>query len=217
MTALVCPSAGVLELQRALDKVVSDAARFGVSAPAELHGHALVQGKDDWTPMAQMVRARIGIYEATLGAINAVEGVQLLQCGVDRGRLNARYVRPWHPHRVTLGNILQRLDDCARLLGEPVLTIADEVGEHDVHRAHVWSYQHVGTASHFHDKLTWIADTLHFAPSNRSRLLQAADMVSYLHFRWRRTAIADPRATKVNDDLWARIEPLVRLRHFWTP
>jgi hypothetical protein len=167
--------------------------------------------------MAPLIRARIGVYGAALDAIASAGKLRLFLCGVDRARLQGRYVSPWHPHTVTLGHVLQRLNDHGSALDQPVLTIADEVGNHDTHRAHVWSYQHEGTVSRFHGKLTWIADTLHFAPSKHSRLLQAADIVSYLHFRRRRTPISDARALKANDDLWARVEPLVQCRHFWRP
>jgi hypothetical protein len=217
MTGLCCPSDSLLRLQSDLDAVVASAAKFGVSEQAELHGNALVHGKDDWVPMAPAIRARIQIYESALDAVAAAPGLQVFQCGVDRARLVARYAKPWHPHTVTLSHVLQRLDGYAAGIGQPVLTIADEVGDHDVHRADLWSYQRTGTISYFHDRLNNIADTLHFAPSKHSRLLQAADLVSYLHFRVRRTPIKDARAVKANADLWARVAPLLRHPHFWTP
>lgn len=218
MTGLCCPSDSILKLEVELDDVVDNAARdYGVSEDAELHGNAIVHGKDDWAPMAKLVRARIGVYSDALDAIAAAPGVQVFQCGLDIERHRARYANPWHPHSVVLSNVLQRVDGYAKAMDLPVLTIADEVGDHDVHRADVWSYRRVGTISYFHGRLTNIADTLHFAPSKHSRLLQAADLVSYLHYRIRRTPISDSRAVRANDELWDKVKSLRRHPHFWKP
>ncbi|WP_193694320.1 DUF3800 domain-containing protein [Mycobacterium tuberculosis] len=43
-------------------------------------------------------------------------------------------------------------------------------------------------------------DALHFAPSKHRRLLQAADLVSYLHFRRRRSDVKDARSVKTTND-----------------
>ncbi|WP_369024053.1 DUF3800 domain-containing protein [Nocardia cyriacigeorgica] len=218
ISAVICPSTAVLGLAADLDRVVAKAAQaWGVDARAELHGNDLVQGKGDWSGMARQVRARIGIYHDAFGAIAATPGLKLILRGVDRKRLEARYVSPYHPHRVVLEHILQRLNDYAATQQQPVLVIADEVGDHDSHRKSLWEYQHVGTGGYWGTKLTNVADTIHFAPSCDSRLVQAADLVSYLHFRMRRTPITDERAKKANELLWSTVEPRVHSKHIWCP
>jgi hypothetical protein len=95
LTALGCPANSLISIQRALDDIVTSAAQtYGVSSTAELHGNALVQGTDEWLTMAPMIRARIGVYEATLDAIANADGLRLFLCGVDRARLQARYRAP---------------------------------------------------------------------------------------------------------------------------
>lgn len=60
-------------------------------------------------------------------------------------------------------------------------------------------------------------DTLHFGPSNHSRLLQAADMVSFV---WRRRCTvneADPRAAAAMERIWQAFAPAVAVQWIWQP
>ena len=72
------------------------------------------------------------------------------------------------------------MDECATSLGDYVLVIADEVDGQARHHADLSSYREVGTTGYRHRKLTRIVDTLHFAPSHASRLVQAADVITFL-------------------------------------
>ena len=74
-------------------------------------------------------------------------------------------------------------------LGDYALVIADEVDSQARHRADLSSYREVGTTGYRHRKLTRIVDTLHFAPSHASRLVQAADVITFLY----RASIHPPR------------------------
>lgn len=68
------------------------------------------------------------------------------------------------------------------------------------------------TLSRYGGKLDRAVDALHFAPSRHSRLLQAADLVSFLHFRIRRTPEADPRSAKASANLWDIVDHQVRTK-----
>ncbi|MCA2209571.1 DUF3800 domain-containing protein [Nocardia rosealba] len=218
IAAVVCPSAEILGLAARLDAVVMKATgTWGTSERAELHGNDLVQGKHDWAPIARQVRARIGVYRDALRATADTRGLLVMLQGVDRQALEARYEVPWHPHRVVLERLLERLNDEAVRQGLPILVIADEVDGHDGHRKSLWEYQHIGTGGIDGRMLTNVADTIHFAPSCDSRLLQAADLVSYMHYRMRRTQVSDERAKKANEMLWSVIEPNVCSVHIWKP
>jgi len=66
--------------------------------------------------------------------------------------------------------------------------------------------------------ITRIVDTLHFAPSSASRLVQAADLVVFMHNRIESTLPdADKRAVAVNESLWRRIEKRIEHRYCWNP
>jgi hypothetical protein len=217
LTALVVPSDSALQLQNDLDGVVNDATMSGYNLPpdAELHGHQLVHGKGDWESMAAMVRARIQIYAKALRAIAACDGAEIAMRGIDIKRLNDRYTDPWHPHRVAIDFMAQSLNALSKRRDTHFLAIADEIEQADTLRASYWAFQRYGTLSYWSGAIDRAVDALHFAPSKHSRLLQAADLVSYLHFRMRRSGVTDPRAIKANRDLWDIIAAKRKVWQIW--
>jgi hypothetical protein len=218
IAAVVCPETEVQALTDGLDAVVAKAAAgyHDVSSRAELHGHSLFHGKDDWLPLAVMPRARIGVYADALDAI-AERNVDIFIRGVDRKRLVERYVYPDHPHSVVLMHLLERLDEYAAGEQELVLVIADEVDRADEYRRNLWGFQRASTTGYRSRQLTRILDTIHFAPSNASRLVQAADLVAYLHCRIHSGAERDKRAKRANDALWERLAGRLNHVHCWYP
>jgi hypothetical protein len=181
-----------------------------------LHGHALFHGIEDWARTAGMPRARIGIYHKALAAI-ADCAPEICIRGVDIPGLNQRYGSPDHPHSVVLQHLLERIDERAEELDERVLVIADDIDAPNDHRRNLRHFQRHSTPGYKSRQLTRIVDTMHFAPSRASRLLQAVDLVAYLHYRITSGRDSDARAIKANRDLWARIEPLVFHSACWRP
>lgn len=218
IAAVVCPEAVVVPLTEALDAVVAKASRSytGIGLNAELHGHALFHGKEDWVPVATMPRVRIGVYNEAFEVIGAHD-VRIIIRGVDIARLKARYVYPDHPHSVVLAHLLERVDEHAERQNELVIVIADEVDDAAEHRRNLWFFQRYATSGYRARQLTRIVDTIHFAPSKSSRLLQAADLVAYLHFRRRSGVETDARAVRANDALWDRISQRIGHLNCWTP
>ena len=216
LTALVVPNDVALQLQNRLDEIVRDATlNFGVPLAAELHGHPLLHAKDAWEPMKQPVRARINVYGAALRAIANCEGIQIVMAGIDIARVNRRYTTPPHPHTEALDQLAQSVNSLATERGTDFLAIADEIDQSDTLRASYWDMQRLDTLSRYGGKLDRAVDALHFAPSRHSRLLQAADLVSYLHFRIRRTSEVDPRSAKASADLWDIVDHQVGTKTFW--
>lgn len=221
MVALAVAERHLRPLHAALDSVVRKAAdSYPVDQYAELHGHALVQARDDWRRMGNkghnMVRARIGIYADAMKAIGAHD-VQVIVRGLDlraywsqtaSGQASADMPPP---HQLVLRHLLERICEHAGVQGELALVIADEIDGADDHRRHFRDYQTVGSG------LPCIVDTIHFAPSQASRLLQAADLVAYLHRRLVSGQDGDPRARKANERLWSHITPRVVHQHCWAP
>lgn len=216
--AVVVPDDVARPLADALDGVVWDASRaFDVSSRAELHGHPLMQGKGDWAALKDKIRARVGIYEDAMTAIGAHE-VHIVCCGVDVDRLKARYgVAADPPHKVVLQHVLERVDRLARKAGQNALIVADEVSEEDQHQRDLWMYQRGGTPGYLSSDLASIVDTIHFVPSHASRLLQAADLVAYMHRRRQAHADTDPRALETKERLWKPIEDRIRFERLWVP
>jgi hypothetical protein len=59
-----------------------------------------------------------------------------------------------------------------------------------------------------------VIDTIHFAPSTSSRLLQAADLIAYLWHRMDSRVDQDERAIKANTGLWNLVQG--KVSHAWT-
>lgn len=215
--ALVCHDRSVVALTDELDAVVARAASaYGISPRAELHGHALFQGKEAWERLALMPRARIGIYDDAFEAI-ARHATGVIARGVYRPGLVARYTTPFHPHTVVLQYVLEDIDKVAAQRDEYALVIADEVDRAHEYRADLWRFQREPTPGYVARRLTRIADTIHFAPSTSSRLLQAADLVAFLKRRIAAAGVHDTRETRANAALWSRVAPLVWNDHCWYP
>jgi hypothetical protein len=53
-----------------------------------------------------------------------------------------------------------------------------------------------------HTMLSSLLDTVHFAPSHRSRMLQAADMLAFTYRRHQTVLESDQRAQKIMDRMW---------------
>jgi hypothetical protein len=186
---------------------------YGVHWSAELHGHELLHGKGEWELMAPLVRARIGIYMKAFEAIAACDGIEIVMRGIDIPKQKERYSDPWHPHRVAIDFMAQSLNSMAKGRDTHFLAIADKVDQADTLRASYWNFQYYGTLSTWTGKIDRSLDTLHFAPSKNSRLLQAADLISFLHFRMRRSDVTDPRALKANQNIWDTIANKVKIHH----
>lgn len=224
MVALVVAERHLRPLHSALDSVVRKAAdNYPVAPEAELHGHALVQARDDWQRMGNkgrnMVRARIGIYGDAMKAIGSHD-VQVIVRGLDlpayRSRQNDPGPHP-SPHQLVLRHLLEQICDQVETRDELALVIADEIDGADDHRRRFRDYQMTGTGGSISSTLPCLVDTIHFAPSKASRLLQAADLIAYLHRRLLSGQDGDSRARRANETLWSFVEPRVVHQRCWAP
>jgi hypothetical protein len=218
IAALLVPDTEVNSLTAALDRVVKDTMRTygGISFTAELHGYDIVAAKGEWAGLASKVRVRIGVYNKALQAI-ADHDVRIIIRSVDIVGLHRRYPAPDHPHSIVLTHLIERVHDYATSVGELALIIADEVDGKDEYRRNLWEYQRAGTWGYRARRITNVVDTIHFAPSTSSRLVQAADLIAYLARRRETHTDTDQRARRANDALWDRILPRIEHNRCWHP
>ncbi|MGW2393965.1 DUF3800 domain-containing protein [Streptomyces lydicamycinicus] len=219
LAAMLCPDTEAIPLTDALDQVVEKAVNDHgmIRSHTELHGYDLFHGKREWGGLARKPRARIGVYANALQAI-ADRDVKIVITGVDRIRLKQRYGdNAGDPHAVVLPHLLERVDEYAEHQDELVMVISDECEGQDDYRSALRQYRTEGTAGYRPRRITRFVDTLHFASSAASRLLQAVDLVSFLHHRIHIDADSDPRAKNANAQMWARVEPRVIRTRLWTP
>jgi hypothetical protein len=202
-------------LDRALDDVAERARKAHLplaAAPLELHGYPLFQGAKEWEPIKDKIRALISIYEQAMKAIGD-QDVHIFLRGLDCTLHRARYSDPWPEHEVVLQHMLERLDEFGEQLGEQILVIADEIDDPNRHRANLHDFRITGTPGYRSSQLSHILDTLHFVPSQHSRLIQAADLVTFLHRRRSTVVETNPKQAQVIDRIWGHVAG--RVKHEW--
>jgi hypothetical protein len=149
------------------------------------------------------------VYEQAMRAIGD-QDLHIFLRGLDCKRHRARYMRPWPEHTIVLQHMLERLDEFGQELGEQVLVIADDIDDPERHRANLHDFRLTGTPGYRSSRLPNILDTLHFAPSRHSRLIQAADLVTFLHRRRTTITETNPRQAQAIDRLWGHVAGRVR-------
>jgi len=215
MVALLVDGPAAAALTQELDRVATAAAKaYGLDVSVELHGHEIFHAKKAWH--AVPVRARIGVFDDVVEAV-ADQDIKAIARAMNVSGQRARYNRPEPPHTVMLQHLLERVDEYATGLGEYALVIADEVDAQARHRADLASYREVGTSGYRSRKLTRIVDTLHFAPSNASRLVQAADVIAFLYRRVFASRETDERSRKAKIAMWSRLAPRIDHQLCWFP
>ncbi|MDX3184893.1 DUF3800 domain-containing protein [[Kitasatospora] papulosa] len=217
--ALLCPESEAISLAAALDDVVEQAMwdHGYIGSGAELHGHEILQAKGEWAELKHKVRARIDVYGKALQAV-ADHDVKIILRGVDRVRLKARYgENADHPHSIALTHLIERVDIYAKGHSELALIIADECEGQEQYQQELRTYRKTGTWGYKARKITTVVDTMHFASSKASRLLQAADLIAFMYHRIQVGSDKDPRAKKASEGLWDRVAPKVHHAGIWVP
>ena len=113
-------------------------------APPEFHGHALMNGLDDWKSLNGNFGACVAIYQKVLHAIQN-SGARVYLEGVDVNRLNARYKYPDSPHEVALRHTLERVNEYCALNGTMCRVIADMVPQQDDFNEAIQGFTRVST------------------------------------------------------------------------
>jgi len=183
--ALVVDESAAVAIHLGLDGVARAAgnAMPGAPDPLELHAYPMFHFKGEWAAFIPTPRAGIAVYNQAVKVI-ARTGVHFLNRGVTNlAAIQRRDADPCPPHSIALQHTLERLDRLGAQLGEQILVICDDISDPNLHRASLRSYQLHGTPGYRSSRLPHILDTVHFAPSKHSRLLQAVDLVTFMHQR----------------------------------
>ncbi|MGX7681871.1 DUF3800 domain-containing protein [Jatrophihabitans sp. DSM 45814] len=112
---------------------------------------------------------------------------------------------------------MERLDEHASKMGRNALVIADEVDGQSQYRQELWGYQHGATWGYRSRRITRVIDTIHFAPSHASRLVQGADLIAYLYRRRMTITERDKRAERTWSAIMDRLRPRETHHLCWLP
>lgn len=208
--SVIATAPQILDLTRALDQITAGlAVTHGLDPSVELHAHELFAGKGAWSGVPP--RARIGAQVAIIEAIGE-SGALLCYRGVDGPNLRSRQARNRYPVNFTVEqeafkHLLQRVQEIAQAKNTNILVIADERSDRDSHRRDLAMHRVYGTpGDYWRTTLDRILDTVHFAPSHHSRMLQAVD--HYVFFTRRRLEVqkeSDARAESAMERIMAII------------
>ncbi|MCS6569440.1 DUF3800 domain-containing protein [Curtobacterium flaccumfaciens pv. flaccumfaciens] len=198
--AVMADAAQTRWLTHRMHEIVAALEEYGVEAQAEIHAHPIFHGKGAWSAVPPRVRVKV-----FLDVVDAVvaSGATVLLRGCRPGRLrryqDARGFRDRHsPEQVAFQHLLQRVDGKAGEMGVHALVIADERSDRDRHRERFEVYQAYGTpGTYMQTRLERLLDTVHFAPSHHSRMLQVADLLAFVWVRSRTVEERDPRQARV--------------------
>ena len=219
--AVVVPDAIAQGLIDALDDVAMDWGHIHKDAVAEFHAHEIMGGKGIWHRLKGDTEKQLELYDQLLKTIGSFD-VRIIIEGVGRKELAVRY-SDWpgsdtleYAHRTAITYLLERINEHARRSGDLALVIADEVDQGAVFRRDLAHFRRWHTHGWKAQKVTNIIDTIHFSPSDTSRLLQAADLVGYLSLRrWMPGLPA--RVVEAQDELWEHIKDNVVRRRLYRP
>ncbi|MDR1511970.1 MAG: DUF3800 domain-containing protein [Propionibacteriaceae bacterium] len=202
LSALVADDATVVVLTRQLNQIV-ETIRARYPEVVELHGHEIFQAVETWRQVP--IRLRMNAYLSAARAVRDA-GVSSLFVEVERvGDLSDSTPA----HETALRRLLERLQRFADARDDRMLVLADEVHSAERHRTNFRFYQDNEDALPSPGKLDRIIDTLYFGPSHHSRMLQVADLFTYMRLRRLTVAESDERAERVNEAIWANIEPTI--------
>ncbi|WP_369371084.1 DUF3800 domain-containing protein [Promicromonospora sp. Populi] len=216
LAAVIVDSQSAVEIETGLDAIVDEYARMtSLSVEAELHGHELFNGHGEWGSL--QIRQQINVYGRALEVIGK-SGAHVVLRGMNVARQKERYgENAWPPHDVVLGHLLENIDSVATELDDCLVVVADEIHSSERHRVNFRGYRANGTPGYRSSRLPSLVDTIHFGPSKHSRLLQAADLVAFMHHRRSAIVESDARQARAIEQMWVHVEPCVKRRWTWEP
>ena len=199
LAAVVVDPAGAALIGARLDELVAWAHRvFGVAPMAEIHAHHMLQGKGEWARLHGDPRARVALAQRAIAVISSADARVMVV-------VDDAWSGPWEGSRnpaprygACLDALVRRVEAHARAAGVPALIIADDVADADDYREDVLRLRlrpEVDAPS------PRILDTIYFAPSRSSRLVQAADVVAHVARRVRAEEATTGRRRPATD-LW---------------
>ena len=182
---------------------------FGIPPDVELHGQHLFHGDHAFSPMKRAPRARIELYRRGVEASTAVDPA-LFFIGIDWGEEPTNHSDLGTIRLAAFRHMLLEVDAFSRLAGTRCLLIIDEE-KTTTERVVRTAKRHQGLRD-LDGCPSCILDTPLFTRSHHSSGVQACDLVLFLKSRRSfSSATRDERVTRVLDEWWQAIEPLVQV------
>jgi hypothetical protein len=193
--------------------------RYGISDDIEFHGYEIFHGKKQWHFINGDYAAQKSIYLEFLKLVIS-HTVEIYIKGIEVDGFEKVYGNQRHIiHNAAMTWNLEKVQKRALEKGSYALVISDEVNSHtDYYRAYLRYHQQNPTFGWQSIVLDRIVDTLHFAPSRESLMIQAIDMISYAHLR-SRCVVNNPELSEFQKEMWGVIRDSGKVAYFgiWHP
>lgn len=165
-------------MERDLDAIVDRAhSNDACDWRAELHGVKLFHMTGEWAKATP--DQAVAIYTECLDLLSK-HGAEVIARGTDLVKFAKTYGSK-DPYDWQFSNVLERVNERLRARQEHGLVIADQQHEYrEILQVDLANAKQYGTGGYRSSKLERIVDTAHFVDSKRSRLVQLADLVTFL-------------------------------------
>jgi hypothetical protein len=202
---------------RNLNMIISE--HYECSPNIEFHGYELFHGVGQWAFLKGQYEAQKFIY-LTFLSILANHNVEIYIKGIEIKGFENIYGNQRHIiHNAAMTWNLEKVQDKAESLNTYALVIADDVNSHsDYYRANLRYHQQNPTFGWRPVILDRIIDTLHFAPSEESLMIQTIDMISFAHIR-SRSIVESLLLDEFQKQLWKVVTDSQRIKYegIWNP
>ncbi|MDD7836003.1 DUF3800 domain-containing protein [Paenarthrobacter sp. AB444] len=216
MGALMVGAAEARKLEKSLDEIVADVAAAvpGFDPATELHGYEVFHQKEGWDGVP--VWLTVKVCKQVAKAIHD-SGAKFVFRGIDVQKLSDRYTNPHPAHALALSHALESVQHVLNLdhTDESVLVLADEHHTAPDSRTRFRGMRAAAQRGFTSIALKDLIDTIYFGPSNHSRLLQAADMATFLTNRSVTITEKHPDAKRAMKDIKGNLDRATRWSYVW--
>lgn len=216
MGALMVGAQEARTLERSLDAIVAAVVNDvpGFDPATELHGYEVFHQKDGWKDVP--VWLTVKVCKQVAEAIHDSGAVFVFR-GIDIQKLAAKYAHPHPAHGLALSHALESVQHVLNLdhTNESVLVLADEHHSAPDSRTRFRGMRAAAQKGYTSIPLSDLIDTIYFGPSNHSRLLQAADMATFLTNRSITITESHPAAKKAMQEIKGNLGKVTRFNYVW--
>lgn len=203
--SLLIKDSEIIKLQNSLNRIASGLPmNYGIDSDSEFHSYDILNGKGDWKVIENDYKSQMSIFEELVDTI-LIHEIRFIAKGIRRSRFVPNYGdKKSDIHHAALTWNLEKVQFNVAKDSEIALVISDETSEQDYHQRNISRYKIQGTFGWDVVALTNIVDTIYFAPSKSSRLLQAIDILAYTH-KIGNTPHSSPQAQDFYDRMWDKV------------
>ncbi|MGH1977255.1 DUF3800 domain-containing protein [Rothia sp. L_38] len=200
MGAIVASAQQIIEISDKMDSIMGEYSQVVpvLTPDTEFHGSEMMNGKGVWKDVP--LRIKFAMFRKVFDAIYQ-SGARVFVEGIHHAALHPAANKQMSPRERAFSHLFEQINYYGYEQNQ-VHIIADEHHTATTSRSNFSRYRTQGTYGYKSNKLQGIDPDLEFIASTESRLLQAADMTTYIYNRLETIEESNPKAQKFKRDLW---------------